>query len=47
MNAGKIILSRHLRFKVNNGDARTLCEICSKLTINSRSGVFILNFEQI
>ena len=38
-------------FKVNNGNARTPSEICSKFTINtsekSRSGVCIANFEQI
>ena len=39
-------------FKVNNGNTRTRCEICSKLTIITserrqwhRSGVFIVNFE--
>ena len=58
-------------FRVNNGNTRTICEICSNLTINTlslllilkkfytlfhcfrcwphwrRSGVFIVNFEQI
>ena len=41
-------------FKVNNGNARTRCEIYSKLTIKTperrhwrRSGVFIVNFEYI
>ena len=40
-------------FKVNNGNTRALCEIYSKLTIKTperrqwRSGVFIINFEQI
>ena len=40
-------------FKVNNRDTRTMCEICSKLTINlperrrRRSGIFIVNFEHI
>ena len=41
-------------FEVNNGNTRTMCEICSKLTIKtpeqyqwSRYGVFIVNFEQI
>ena len=33
--------------KVNNRDTRKRCEICSKLTIKSRSGVFIVNFEHI
>ena len=40
--------------KVNNRNARTRCEICSKLTIMTperrhwrRSGVFIVNFEHI
>ena len=44
-------------FEVNNGNTRTMCEICSKLTIKTRegshwnytncSGVFIVNFEQV
>ena len=41
-------------FKVNNEDNRTMCQICSKLTITTteryswrRSSVFIVNFEQI
>ena len=41
-------------FKVNNRNTRTSCEICSKLTIKTperrhyrRSGVFIVNFEQV
>ena len=41
-------------FKVNNRNTRPRCEICSKLTIKTpkryhlgRSGVFIVNFEQI
>ena len=38
-------------FKVNNGNIRTISEICSKLTIKiperRRSGVFIVNLEQI
>ena len=41
-------------FKVNNRSTRTMCEICSKLTLKTperrhwrRSGVFIFNFEQI
>ena len=40
--------------KVNNRNSRARCEICSKLTINipqrrqwRRSGIFIVNFEQI
>ena len=33
------------KFKVNNRITR--CEICSKLTIKSRFGVFIVNFEHI
>ena len=40
--------------KVNNTNARTWCEVCSMLTINTpegrhwrRSGVFIVNFEDI
>ena len=31
-------------FKVNNGNTRTICEICSKLTVSSKLKV---NFEQI
>ena len=41
-------------FQVNNKRNRTRCEICSKLTIQTperrqwrRSGVFIVNFEQV
>ena len=41
-------------FKVNNRTTRTRCEICSDVTIKTteqrqwrRSGVFIVNFEQI
>ena len=38
-------------FKVNNKNARTMCEICSNLTIKAperrRSGVFVVNFEHI
>ena len=41
-------------FKVNNGNTRTRCEICSELTIkmperrdSHRSGIFIVNFEHI
>ena len=40
--------------KVNNGNTRTMCEICSKLTIKLQerrqwhlSGVFVVNFEHI
>ena len=40
--------------KVNNKNARTMCEICSKLTIKTpesrqwrRSGVYIVNFANI
>ena len=40
--------------KVNNGNTRTRCGICSKLTIKiperrqwRRSGIFIVNFEHI
>ena len=42
------------RFKVNNRNTRTGCEICSKLTIKipeqrqwRRSGIFIVNFKHI
>ena len=40
-------------FKVNNGNTRTMCEVCSKLTIKTPewrlrcSGFFIINFEHI
>ena len=41
-------------FQVNKGNTRTILEICSKLTIKtleqcqrSRSGIFVVNFEQI
>ena len=41
-------------FKVNNRNTRARCENCSKLTIRTperrhwrRSGIFIVNFEQI
>ena len=37
-------------FKVNNGNIRAMCEICSRLTINTpeqRLCVFIINFEKI
>ena len=40
--------------KVNNGNTRTRCEICSELTIKApelsqwrRSGIYIVNFEHI
>ena len=40
--------------KVNNGNTKTMREICSKLKIKTperrqwrRSGVFIVNFEQV
>ena len=41
-------------FKINNGNAQQVCEICSKLVIKTlkqcslrRSGVYIVNFERI
>ena len=41
-------------FKVNNGNSRAMCEICSKLTIKTsgwnywlRSDVFVAKFEEI
>ena len=44
--------SSNYMFKVNNKNARTRCEICSKFTIKTparrhwcRSGVFVVNFE--
>ena len=46
--------SRHLPAQSNNGNTRTGCEICLKLTIKApeqrhwcRFGVFIVNFEHI
>ena len=33
--------------QIINRSTRTRCEICSKLTIKRRSGVFIVNFEHI
>ena len=51
---GVLQRSRHLPAQINNRNTRTRCEICSKLTIKTpdrsqqhRSGVFIVNFEQI
>ena len=48
-NPGEIYL-----FKINNGNTQQVCEICSKLIINTlkqcslrRSGVCIVNFERI
>ena len=34
-------------FKFNNGSTKTMCEICSKLTIKTRElpAVFIVNFK--
>ena len=50
----KMIPASIYLFKVNNGNTRKMCEICSKLTITTqerpywcRSVVFIGNFEQI
>ena len=44
--------SSNYMFKVNNQNARTRCEICSKFTIKTPerrhwclSGVFVVNFE--
>ena len=48
-----ITFSRHLLAQSQIGKARTMCEICSNLTIKiperrrRRSGVFIVNFEHI
>ena len=46
--------SRHLLFKSNNGNTRTMCEICSKLMIRTaeqlhwrHSGVFTVNLNRI
>ena len=45
--------SRHLFFKVDNRNTKTMCKICAKFTIMtperhhwSRSYIFIVNFEQ-
>ena len=54
----KNIPSWYFLFKVNNGNATTTCEICSKLTIKTPElclaiktlndvGVFIVNFKHI
>ena len=56
VNRGKSIKGLHSIYlsKVNNGNTKAMCEICSKLTIKKserrqwcRSVVFIVNFEQI
>ena len=43
----KIYLVGIYLLKVNNRNTRTRCEICSKLTIKTTSGDFIVNFEHI
>ena len=47
---GQISVGIYL-FKVNNGDIRTICAVCSKITIKTPEwcqwGVFTVNFEQI
>ena len=54
LDNGLSILAGIYLLKVNNRNARTRCEICSKLTKKTserhqwrRSGVFIVNFEYI
>ena len=54
MDGGKNFPAGIYMFKVNNGNSRTRCERCSKLTIKTperrhwrRSGVLIVNFEHI
>ena len=49
MNISSVFPAIIYLFKVNNENTITVCEICSKLTIKTteRSGVFIVNFEQI
>ena len=49
-----ILPAGNYMFKVNNKNTRTMCEICSKLTIKIPerrhwrcSGIFIVNFEHI
>ena len=52
---GEVLITypaRNYMFKVNNGNSKMKCEICSKLTTNTsersqwrHSGVFIVNFE--
>ena len=51
--SGRFPFGVHL-FKVDNGNPRAMCEICSQLTVETpewcqwrRSGVLIVNFEQI
>ena len=49
MRTRKKNLTRIYKFKVNNGNIRTICEIYSKLTKhqNDFSGILIVNFEPI
>ena len=49
----KLYPSQYLLVQVNNGNAITMCEVCSKLTVKTPerrdwccSGVFVVNFEQ-
>ena len=46
----KETLARICLFKVNSGNTKTMCKICSKFTIKTlerQSGIFIVDFEQI
>ena len=46
--AGVTYPAGNYMFKVNNGNTRTKCEICSKLTIKTPgSSVSIVNFEHV
>ena len=49
MRTRKKNLTRIYKFKVNNGNIRTICEIYSKLTKHQSdfSGILIVNFEPI
>ena len=45
-NSGYISPAGIYSFKVNNGNTRTICQICSKLTMKRQDAV-IFNFEHI
>ena len=54
MNKTDYLTGRHLLVQSQNGYTRTMCEICSNLTIKieewsqwHRSGVFVVNFEYV
>ena len=54
LNFRNVLPRRYLLVQVNNGNSKTMCGICSKLTVKTLEGrhwrhsdVFIVNFEQI